>query len=325
MLAPGKASTPASHTRPTIYYYGEQIGQSPSPAGSALFRVPVRATGSRTAIIDVNVVSSNYFDAMSLAPLAGNLLPAVPPAQPCRIGVINQAAAEEYFAGQAVGGAIVDPAGRRIEIAGVVSSTRLRTSQRRIEPAVYVPMTQEFLPRMTMILGARKADEKLVAAVRRQLEAVPGGAASPIVTTLEAHLSKTALAPERIATLLVGASAATALALGLLGLYGALADSARQRRRELALRIALGAQSWRVIRQVVAEGVRLASAGTIAGLIGAIAAARWLTGITPTAAAFTAGTAVAALHILLAVVLLASVLPARRALSADPLMIMRDS
>ena len=325
VVAAGKAASPAARARPTVYFYGEQSVPH-DLAGPSTFRVSRRTSGARTAIVDVNVVSRTYFDEMGLTPpLAGTLLPASPPAQPCRVGVINQQAAQAYFGGRAVGGAVVDAAGRRIEIVGVVSSTLLRTSQRRIEPALYVPMAQEFLPRMTMILGARTADEKLVAAARRQLEAVPGGGALPVVTTLEAHLSRTALAPERIATLLVGASAVTALALGLLGLYGALADSARQRRRELALRIALGAQSWRVIRQVFVEGLRLASIGTMTGLIGAVAAARWLTRIAPTAAAFTAGTALAALLILLAVVLLASVLPARRALSADPLMIMRDA
>ena len=99
--------------------------------------------------------------------------------------------------------------------------------------------------------------------------------------TLDAHLSRTALAPQRIATLLVSASAVLGLLLGGLGMYGALAESARQRRREIALRIALGAQSWRVVRQVVAEGFRLAGAGTVAGMLGALLAARGLTRISP--------------------------------------------
>ena len=111
--------------------------------------------------------------------------------------------------------------------------------------------------------------------MRRRLDDVPGGR-RPVVTTLDAHLSRTALASERIATMLVGASAATALTLGVLGMYGAMADAARQRRREIALRIALGAQGWRVIRQVLAEGLRLAGAGTVAGMLGSILVARWL-------------------------------------------------
>ncbi len=325
VVAPGKAATPASRVRPTLYYYAEQSGALPGPAEPQTLLVPQPEAPARTGIVDVNVVSGGYFHFMGLTPLAGRLFSETPSRSSCRAAVLNQAAAERYFGGHATGGALIDRAGGRIEIAGVVGSALLRTSQRRIEPALYFPMDQGFLPRMTMLLGALEADETLLRLTRRQLEAVPGGGAVPVVTTLDAHLSKTALAPERIATLLVGASAATALVLGVLGLYGALADSARQRRRELAVRIALGAQRWRVIRQVFGEGLRLASAGTIAGLLGAVLTARWLTRITPNAAAFTIGTAAAALLILLAVVLVASVLPARRALSADPLTIMRDA
>ena len=155
---------------------------------------------------------------------------------------------------------------------------------------------------------------------------MPGGAGDPVVvTTLDAHLSRTALAPLRIATMLVGASAATALALGVLGLYGAMTDAARQRRREIAVRIALGAQGWRVIRQVLAEGVRLAGAGTVAGMLGSLLVARWLARITPSAGSPTVWVWLAAPLVLVGAVAIASVLPARRALTVDPLTIMRNN
>jgi len=135
----------------------------------------------------------------------------------------------------------------------------------------------------------------------------------------------TALAPERIATVLVGASATMALVLGMFGLYGAMTDAARQRQREIAVRIALGAPSWRVIRQVLAEGVRLAIAGTVAGTLGSLLVARWLTRMTPTAGPLTVGVWMAAPLILVIVVGVASVLPARRALMVSPLAIMGDT
>ena len=171
----------------------------------------------------------------------------------------------------------------------------------------------------------RKRSDMLVAAVRRALIGVPGGAVLPAVMTLDAHLSRTALAPQRIATLLVSASALLGLLLGGLGMYGALADSARRQRREIALRIALGAQSWRVVRQVVAEGIRLAGVGTLAGLLGALLAARGLTRISPGADAAAAWVWLAAPVVLLTAVCIASVLPARRALAVSPLTIMRDN
>jgi ABC-type antimicrobial peptide transport system permease subunit len=145
------------------------------------------------------------------------------------------------------------------------------------------------------------------------------------VLTLDEYLSRTALAPQRIATLLVSAAAALGLVLGALGVYSALADSARHRRREIALRIALGAQRWRVVRQVLAEGLQLAGAGTVAGGLGALLAARGLTRISPGADAAAAWVWLAAPAVLLAAASLASVLPARRALAVDPLTIMRDN
>ena len=145
------------------------------------------------------------------------------------------------------------------------------------------------------------------------------------VTTLEAHLSRTSLATERIAAILVGASAATALALGILGISGALADFTRHRRREIALRMALGAQRWRVMQQVVRQGLRLAAMGGVAGGLGSLAVARWLSRITPDAGPVTVWAWLAAPAILLLAVTIASVLPVGRALAVNPLSVMKDN
>jgi hypothetical protein len=277
-----------------------------------------------SGVIDANVVSRRYLETAGLARVAGEVFPESPEPRGCRVGVINQEAAQLYFGGNAVGGAIIDGAGRRTEIVGVVHSPLLRTAQRRVEPTIYFPMAQDFLPRMTLLLSAREATDELLASVRRQLDAVDGGIPAT-VTTLDAHLSRTALAPERIATLLMGASAAMALTLGVLGMYGAMADSTRQRRREIAVRFALGAQRWRVIRQVLAQGLRLAAAGTVAGMLGSLVVARWLARFGPDAGTPTVWVWVAAPLALVGAAAIASVLPARRALTVDPLTIMRDN
>ena len=317
---PEKATGPH---RPSIYYYAEQTGTPLNEVGPARFRVPMPPAPA-TAVLDTNVVSRNYFDAAGLMLTSGSVFADDPVARGCRVAVINQEAAELYFAGNAIGGAVIDAAGQRTEIVGVVHAARLGTSQRRVEPTIYFPMWQDFRPRMTLILGAREANDAMLASIERRLDLVPGGRGPVTVTTLATHLSRTALAPERIATVLVGASAGTSLALGVLGLYGAMAEAARQRRREIALRIALGAHAGHVIRQVLAEGLRLAAAGTIAGALGALLVARWLLRDTSSAGQPTVWVWLAAPLVLLAAVALAGVLPARRAMAVDPLMIMRD-
>src|SRR5262245_6072724 len=177
---------------------------------------------------------------------------------------------------------------------------------------------------MTLLLGAHDGSDALRGSVRRTLEAVPGGRGRVVVTTLDAHLRRTALAPERIAMVLVGASAVTALTLGILGLYGAMTEAVRQRRREIALRIALGAPGWRVIRQVVAEGLRLASAGIVVGSAASLAALHWLARVAPTAEVSTARLWIAAPIAMIGAVAIASIVPARQALTSDPLTMLRD-
>ncbi len=311
-------------TGATVYFYPEQTPLPPIDRnGTAHFQVPDRPQLTR-AVLEANVVSPGYFEAMGLTPIAGKVFSNFGTANECRVGVINQQANELYFGGNAIGAAIIDASGRRTEIVGVVRSLLLRTAQRRVEPAIYLPMTQDFLPLMTLILQTRNATAETLKSLRSTLDGVPGGRGPVVVRTLEQHLSRIALASERIATVLVGASAATALALGVLGLHGAMSEAARQRRREFGVRVALGAKGWRLIREVVSEGMRLAAAGTVVGMAGSLLVARWLARVTPNAGPLTVWIWLTAPSVLLFAVAVASVLPARQALATDPLTVMRD-
>jgi len=193
-----------------------------------------------------------------------------------------------------------------------------------VEPAIYYPVAQDVRPRMTLVLGVPDASREVIGALRRRIAAVPGGAGSVVVTTLDAQLARTALVTERIAMVLVGVFTTTALMLGVLGLYGAMTDAARRRRRDMALCLALGAQGWRLTRQLVVEGLRLAAAGAAVGMLVAVVLSRWLARLTPTDGALTPWVWIAAPLVLTAAVMIASVLPVRRALKVDPLTIMRD-
>jgi ABC-type antimicrobial peptide transport system permease subunit len=308
--------------RPTVYYYPDQALVSPDRIGLTRFRVPGDMTRKR-GVLETYVLSPMYFDVMGLTVTLGT--PFSPTPLPgCRLGLVNEEANSEYFGGHAIGGAIIDGSGHRTNIIGVVHSPPLRASQRQAEPAIYLPMTQDFLPRMTLIIRSRDASAATIASLRSRLDGIPGGKSPAIVTTLEAHLSRIALAPERIATVLIGASAAIALLLGGVGLYGAMADAVRQRRREFGVRLALGSPGWRLVNEVLGEGARLAAAGTMAGLLLSWLVARWLSEISPSADPPPVWIWAAAPVALLVAVLIASVLPARLALATDPLTVMRD-
>jgi ABC-type lipoprotein release transport system permease subunit len=309
----------AESNRPTIYY-----NYAPGQIAPARFRVPVSSQLAR-AELNANVVSANYFDVMGVPLIAGQGFKGDATAAACRAGVVNEEAADLYFNGKAVGAAVIDDRGRRTAIIGVAHSAPLGSLERRVEPAIYFPMSQDALPRMTLIVGARKVDRAMLADLRRRIESVAGHGAAPLVIkTLEEQLSQTALAPLRIAVIILGASATTALALSVLGLFGALSDAARHRRRELAVRIALGAQRWRVIAQVLIEGGRLACAGALAGTLASLLLSRLFVRITPANNSPALWVWLAAPFLLAMAVAIASVLPARRALIVNPVTILRD-
>ena len=322
----GVKPKPGAHaSRPAIYFNDSgQTGPAPSPIASAHFRAPIRSDLA-TVDLDSNVVSPSYFHAMGLSLVTGRQFSDRQEPSGCRVAVLNQEAADIYFGGQPVGAAVIDEQGIRTSILGVVRARPLGSFQRHAEPAIYFPMSQDCLPRMTLIARVRNTNDSSLDDLRRRIEAVPGrGPAPVIVTTLTAHLAHTALAPLRIATILLGASATTALLLSSLGLFGALSDAARQRRRELAIRIALGAQRWRIIYLVLKEGARLAAAGILLGLLGSLALSRWLARITAGQTSPAWWIWMIAPLVLASAVLLTSVLPARRALLLNPLTIMRD-
>jgi hypothetical protein len=297
-----------------VYHYKD------TTEGPAIYRLP-QLGQSRQVDLDTNIVSSNYFDFMGLRVIAGRAFDAKRDA--CRVAVVNEEAAD-LLGGDVVNSAIIDRLGRRTIIIGVVTSARLRVQQRAVEPMVYFPYGQDFIPRMTMLMETGGADTATLGRLHRRLTGIPGGREDRIiVATLFDHMSRTAFAPERIATVLVGTLAGIAVALGGLALYGVMDNAARRRQREFAMRIALGAQGGHVFTQILREGARLVAAGSVAGSVGSLIVARWIATITPPGEGLSLLVWMLAPFCLALAVLLASVLPARRALAADPLMLMR--
>ncbi len=302
---------------PTIYFNHKAVGQK------ILFSAQTAAS-LPAAELDTNVVSPNYFESIGLTLLAGEGFTAFAPAAGCRIGIVNQEAADLYFGGKPIGAALIDDRGYRTAIVGVVNSAGLGGFQSGVQPMLYLPMSQDAL-RMTMIVPARDATARALADLRRRIESVPGHGPAPIVVkTLETHLRQTSLAPLHIATAILSGSAGLGFLLCILGLFGALSDAARQRRRELAVRVALGAPRWHLIGQVLGQGGRLALAGGLAGTFGSFLLSRRMTGIVAGSGPPALWVWLAAPAVLAVAVVVASLLPARRAVMANPLMIMRS-
>jgi ABC-type antimicrobial peptide transport system permease subunit len=189
--------------------------------------------------------------------------------------VINQEAADAYFGDKALSAALVDSNGFRTQIIGVVKSQPLGTFEQHVQPAIYLPMWQEHPSRMTLVIRASKPDAQVIAALRRKIESVPGGdSSSPQITTMDTRLAQSGLAPLRIATIIFASSAVIAFVLSILGSLSVHSDTERQRRRELALRIALGAQRRHIFSQTIKQVGQLAFTGIMTGTLVAIAGLR---------------------------------------------------
>jgi ABC-type antimicrobial peptide transport system permease subunit len=324
VVAARPTASAAERTRPTVYYYPDQTRTPYGRTGPMPFRVPA-SRRLEVAVLNSNIVSRSYFAGTGSSAIAGDVFGERSPPRGCRVAVINQEAAERYYGGNAIGGAVIDALGRRTEIVGVVSSPSLGRFDRRTEPSILFPMRQDFVARMTLMVDGGDSGDPVVDTLRQRLESVPGSAGVPVVVErLEDHLARTALAPLHIAALLVRASAAMALVLAVAGVYGALTDAAQRRRREIGLRIALGAQPWRVVALILGEGAQLAALGAGVGIVVAVAARRKLAGVAPGAESLTVAAWLAGPVLLLAVVVVASVIPALRAVLVNPVTVLKD-
>ena len=311
---------------PTFYFYQRQ---TPSWASDEVmerrFRLPILPDAPPTARVDVDVTiaSSRYFAALGGAVVAGEGLQAE--SQACGIALVNREAADRYFGGSPIGGAVIDVDGHRAGIVGIVESPVLRVIDRTLSPMVYFPATQRYVPRMTLIAQTDAATPELVADIAARVHDIDGAATTPDVMTLEERLVRTALGPERIATALVAVCAGLALALGLIGVYGVMADSVRQRQREIALRLALGAPASKIVYAVFRDGLRLASTGAAIGMIAAWLLLRLVLHADDGFGQPSLWVWVACPVVLLVIVSIATVLPAKWALAVNPLTIARQS
>jgi len=198
------------------------------------------------------------------------------------------------------------------------------------EPQVYVPFTRNVWGHMTLVVRAATAPAALVAPLRRTVREVDPGI--PITMTGSSGSMSVVgtlgieggLASRRFDTWLLGSFAASALLLAAIGIYGLLAYAVGQRRRELGIRLALGASRGDVMSHVVGDGIRLATAGIGLGVLIALAVTRLLAALLYGVGTSDPATFVSVVALLAVVSLIASYLPARRAARVDPMVALRS-
>jgi macrolide transport system ATP-binding/permease protein len=273
-------------------------------------------------------VSTGYFTTLQARLLRGRYFTDAEDASKPPVAIINQALARKYFPvedpiGQKIGDTQLSPKSIK-QIIGVVEDVREGPLDAEIWPTEYLPFNQSPETYIGIVVRTAQVPESVLPTLETALHQIDPDIGTVNEMTMTERINDSqASYLHRSAMWLVGAFAALALLLGVVGLYGVIAYSVSQRTREIGIRIALGAQRRDVMRHVVRQGGFLTGVGLVVGVIAALALTRFLTsllyGVKPAdPAVFTAVSA-----ILTAVALLASYIPARRATKVDPMVALR--
>lgn len=275
--------------------------------------------------------SPDYFRAMGIPLLRGRVFTGADREGRPLVAVVSASLAQRFWPNQDPIGAHFSINEPEITIVGVVGDVHAASLEAPVRPTVYVPYRQDPFPFMTFVLRtAGSADASsagrsasLQASVRSAIWQVDKEQPIGAILTMDERLSES-LSRRRFGVTLLTAFGAIAVMMAAIGLYGVLAFVVAQRRREIGVRMALGATPREVVADVMGQGLRLAAVGVAAGIGLALATTRLmqalLFGTSATDAATFAG--VAALLVMVAAG--ASALPAFRASRVDPLAALRE-
>jgi predicted permease len=281
-------------------------------------------------------VDEGYFHALGVRLLDGRTFEPRDDERAPGAVVVNETLARRLWPGQRAVGRRVDgrtrgigPLGRRItetseaEVIGVVSDVKNTSLTDAPEPAMYWSARQFPFRKMYVVVRGAGEPAALTAAVREEVRrldpALPLGEARPLDRVLGASVD-----PPRLVMLLMTAFAALALTLAAVGIYGIMAYTVSHRRRELGLRLALGARPRDVLRLVVGEAVGLTAAGAVLGVAAAAAGGKLLAGLLYGVRPADPATMLAVVTVVLGVALAACAAPGRRAALTDPARTLRE-
>ena len=282
------------------------------------------ASGYRGTLTQLNDIAPSYFQTLRIPLISGREFTDSDRAMTQAVAIASEAMAKHFWPNEnAVGKRFHffgDPTLR--EIVGIVHNTVVGNIGEEPQPLVYLPLTQNYSPAATVLVRTNGRPEALISAVRSQVQSLDSNLALTNVQTIGELMSQGLWAP-RMGAALLAVFGGLALVLAVIGVYGVLSYSVNQQTREIGIRMAMGAQTGRVLGLVVGQGMRLAAAGLILGLIVALVAMRYLSTLLFGVSAHDPLTFGGVSLVLAMAAVLACYIPARRATKVDPIIALR--
>lgn len=288
------------------------------------FDLPVQVAGREVAPggedpqADLRVASPGYFDALRMRLLGGRFLDQRDRDGGPRAMVINETMARQLWGGEnPVGRQVSIPMGGPHEVVGVVADVRHRGLDQEARPEMYVPVQQTAFSSMTVVVRTRRAPEGFQRIFVEQVRAIDPNQPVSDLATMESVVAGS-ISEARLSSALASGLAVAALLLAALGVYGMISYSVATRTREFGLRMALGAAPRQLAGLVLTRGMRITLAGIGVGVLLAFWAMRTISGLLFGIEPLDAPTFLGVTVLLLAVAVVASVLPGMRAMRTDP-------
>jgi predicted permease len=304
------------------------LGHS-NPSQLPLIREGIETMDNQAPEIDGPIVSPEYFHLLGMALLRGRLFNDQDVEDTPQVAVINQAAARTYWPNQ-------DPLGRRVRlrldsrqslsstkpawttIIGVIADARTESLADGAIPQIYRSVYQRPAKDLIIFLRGQLDPSAVSAQVREQVQSIDPKLPVFHAQTLNEVFS-TSLSVRRFSMEMVAFFAATALLLAGLGIYGTISYVVNQQSREIAIRLALGAQRGNILKMVLRRGFVLAAAGAGLGVAGALIVSHLMAGLLYGVSPNDLPTFAGVTLVLTAVALAASYIPALRAMRLDPI------
>jgi len=274
--------------------------------------------------VDIEAISPQWFQTMRVPLLGGREFTDTDNALTPKVIIVNETFARRFWPNQ-------NPIGKHVvvgrgpdpsEVVGMAADVRNNGLAQDTQAQLYLPFQQLSWGNMNLLVRTAVQPNSLVSAVRAQISGVDPDQPVTNIQTVDQFMDSSRAQP-RFTMLLLGVFSAAALALAVIGIYGVLAYSVTQRRQELGIRLALGAERGNILGLVVRQGLMLTGVGIAVGLVAALFLTRLMSSLLYKVGALDLATFALTPLAFLAIALLASYLPALRATKVNPVEALR--